>query len=59
MPLEVTLRFDSFRNAQQVRSALILLRMSLDCSYAGCLCAEEIGFDRTTLRVIEAMRGYR
>jgi hypothetical protein len=44
MPLEGAFSSDSFRNAQQMRSALILLRMSLDCSYAGGLCAVELWF---------------
>jgi len=44
MPLEGTSSFDSFRNAQQVCSALILLRMGLDCSYAGGPCAGELWF---------------
>jgi hypothetical protein len=41
MPLVRTVGSDSFRSAQQVHCALILLRMSLKCSYAGGLCAGE------------------
>lgn len=43
MPIEGTFSFDSFRTAQQVRSAFILLRMGINSSYAGPLYVGKIG----------------
>jgi hypothetical protein len=42
MSLEWTFTSGSFRSAQQVLLALILLRMSVSCPYAGGLCSRKV-----------------